>query len=192
MPQIAVQKRYSCKKRKGRFNEAMVFMIKKVFRRGVVAMALLAFSSLPAFAKETPEQIAGRKAIASLYAQTDKDVRKKDLRVFIDSMAADFKYYRREGGVLNRGQFIAQQRGGVATVENLTTVSKIQKIEWRGADAIVWVDGSSQYKQQGAWIKSTGLSRDFWSKTKKGWKIRQVVEVSKNTFINGEKVRELR
>ncbi len=164
----------------------------KAFPCGAVFTTLAMFSALPAFAKETPEQIAGRKAIASLYARTDKDARKKDLRLFIDSMAPDFKYYRHEGGVLNREQFIAQQRGGVATVENITAISKIQKIEWRGADAIVWVDGKSQYKQQGAWIKTSGLSRDFWSKTKKGWKIRQVVEISKNTFVNGEKVREQR
>ena len=137
--------------------------------------------AVPVAPKETAAQVAGRKVIAQSYDVYNQAVLRKDLAGLVAFLAPDYEHYTvarlRQDRVgfenLNRKMF-----GLPVQVVNLIT--KIQKIEWRGVDAVVYCD-------MGVTTKSTAgnampftvrwKERDYWSPTTQGWKLRQATEL---------------
>jgi ketosteroid isomerase-like protein len=154
----------------------------------ILAAFTLGFCAMSAQAKETAQQVASRKAIVAEYARGDRAILKNDLSGILSMCAPDFTFFTPAMGQMNLAQYKAMQTAafGASNSRFTRSTTKIQKIEWRGVDAVVWNSSITDWTQRGVSFRVTGEARDYWRPTKAGWRISQSVILNAKTMANGK------
>ncbi len=150
-------------------------------------------------AAESSAQRAGRAALLAIYKKVDLAMVKKDVSAMTFHLAPDYQgIAQTTGQVLNRAQSIAMMQqlvtGSASGVRlNYTKCStRAISLTWRGKDAIVMAEttavGKAQKAGRAARMEQVSLTRDYWTPTAQGWKIRQSVESKSSVWVNGKRV----
>lgn len=155
-------------------------------------------ASTPARATETSVQRAGHAAIVAAYQTYDQAALKGDVATLMSFCTADFQDYSADGQVHNRAQVEAMNRmalGGMVMgvpVKITKCQTRVVSLTWRGKDAIVMVQNTSVAvaRRDGRTSRSenVSLSRDYWTPTTQGWRVRQTAERINKQWIDGKRV----
>ena len=168
----------------------MTFFIRRNWKTALLGALTIGLCSANAQAKDTAAQIAARRAIAAQYVRLEKAILIKDSNALMALIAPDFNGHLRNGMQLNRAQYEGLQKYAAATpTERITSIRfKVEKIQWRGVDAIVWVDGTKVFPYQGHRVEVNTQSRDYWRPSPRGWVISQSAELKTRTWVDGRLV----
>ena len=154
-------------------------------------------ASLPVYAAESSAQKAGRAAIAALYKRNDQAMIKKDMPTLNALLAPNYQMTMKNGQSFNRAQSVALMQqlvsGSAGVKMSYSKVStRILSLTWRGKEAVVMSEVTAIGKGQGGGrefsLQQVSASRDIWTPTAQGWKIRQSVETKSNVLVNGQRV----
>lgn len=146
-------------------------------------------------APEDPKTAALRKQIQGYYDEMDRAIEQKDSKVGFKYIAPDCKIIMRDGqkmslkalketwDILNRRSIkttqsseitVFTQKGETATVEmRSTTLMRVRNDNGIEND-----------------LEAAGQGRDFWVKTKAGWRIKQTRETDRTLKLNGKIIEE--
>ncbi|PQV64143.1 hypothetical protein B1R32_107169 [Abditibacterium utsteinense] len=154
--------------------------------------------SVPARAAESSSQKSGRAALVAIYQKTDQAMVKKDVAAMTFHLAPDYQSFMRTGQVLNRAQSVAMVQqlvtGSASGVKlNYTKCStRILSLTWRGKDAVIMAETTAVGKAgkggRTARMEQVSVTRDYWTPTAQGWKIRQSAESKSSVWMNGQRV----
>ena len=162
-----------------------------MFQRFSVFILLLCALALNgshvAHAKDSAAQAANRRAIVAAYARMDGAVLKKDITLLMSYIAPDFKYFNQRRVVSDRARFETMQRFvAQQNVRFTRSNTKITKWQWRGPDAIVWSTSRTRIVGPGGVVNASVQARDYWGKIGNRWLLRQSVELSGTSTLNGK------
>ena len=163
----------------------------------VVACALVASS--PVSARDTKAQSVARRALIAQYQKVDQANLRQDIPTLMSLMAPDFMLHDQTYGSLDRAQTENMMRQSLASILPGVTVrysrvqTKFLSLTWRGPDAIIVAHTTAAATGSGygrtVRIESVGVSRDYWSPTPSGWRIRQSVERESKIWRDGKRIR---
>lgn len=159
----------------------------KSFKFLVLIFAFALSLSSAAHAKDTATQAANRKAIMAAYTNTNAALMRRDVERVISLCADDFVYYTKSRLAKDRAAY-AQEMAISLSIPNVRyslAKTDITKIVWRGPDAVVYSTQITQLKGPNGVVHVRTKFRDYWGKTSRGWQVRQAVELSGVTTLNG-------
>lgn len=165
-------------------------MFKRHSLFALLLCALALGSSHGAHAKDTAAQANDRKAIMSAYDALDRAFVKKDTDAIMAKMAPDFVAHSRDHGVIDRDTFERvfrlMEASGTRVIYSNSTIKKWQ---WRGPDAVVWVDSKNRMQAPRGTIMTWDTTRHYWGKIGGRWQIRQEVTLAYKSLLNGKPLR---
>ena len=141
---------------------------------------------------DTPAQKAARRDIVAVYAKISRAAIHKDLAPLAQAEADDFQDFTAMG-TLNRDQSLELARQFFASTNSISKAeSKILSWTWRGPDAVVIAQNTTvataRRNGKSVRLEAVNTSRDYWSRTGKGWQVRQSVDRGTKLWINGRRV----
>jgi len=159
--------------------------------------------SQPVQAQSAATKAQGRQGIVTAYNKQAQALLNKDVPAFMTTISPDCLDYSLDGSVSNYAQIevavhemLEKPIPQLGVPMRLTrATSKILSISWRGSEAIVMsqttVMGNVSKYGKTANIEIVGVSRDFWTPTRTGWKMRQSVTTQMTSWLNGKKVKSV-
>jgi hypothetical protein len=158
------------------------------FKTTLAASIAVGFCATSARAEDTAAQATARKTITAQYETMDRNTEKKDLESFFAILAPNFEAKSKDGTVMNREEFKMQQRRiwDTPDLQIFSVQTKIDKIEWFGAEAIVWNTGTVRMQVGKVSIEGTGSSRDLWHPKDGKWWLKRTVELESEMKIDGK------
>jgi hypothetical protein len=167
-----------------------VIFSRRQFKTALVASVALGIAAPSARAEDTAAQAASRQAITAIYEAMDRATTKKDLESFFAILTPDFQSKSKDGSLMNRAEFEMQQRRLWETpgLQILSAQTKIDKVEWFGAEAIVWSSSSVKMKIGNSSVEGTGTSRDLWHPKDGKWWLKRTVELESKIKVDGKAV----
>ncbi len=141
---------------------------------------------------DTPAQKEARRDIVAVYARVSRAAIHKDLAPLAEAEADDFQDFTAIG-TLNRDQSLALARQFFASVKSVSKAqSKILSWTWRGPDAVVIAQNTTvataMRGRKTVRLEAVNTSRDYWSRTARGWQIRQSVDRGTKMWVDGRRV----
>ena len=165
-------------------------MFKRFSLFAVLLGTLALHSSHGAYAKDSATQAADRRAIIAAYDALDQAFVKKDTAAIMAKMAPDFVAHSRDNGVIDRDTFERVFRLMEASdTRVIYSDTKIKKWQWRGPDAIVWIDSKNRMQAPRGTILTWDTTRHYWGKIGGKWQIRQEVTLAYKSLLNGKPLR---
>ncbi len=157
------------------------------------ALLLCAFaliSARPSHAKDTAAQSADRRAIAASYSAIDRSFLRGDADTFMTYFAPDFVSHSQNHGVFDRTSYETIMRAMLAAnVKIVSSSTKITKFQWRGPDAVVWVDSKNHVRGPRGNLVSWESTRHYWGKINGKWQLRQEATIAYKSLLNGKPYR---
>ena len=134
-----------------------------------------------------------RKTLGAQYAKFNQGLIKKDIKSMFSLLTPDAKFIEVGGQKTTREQMHQMMEQMLSTMSLSKATSTIDKLNVSGDTAIAEVTLRSSGAMKGQ-DKKTHLvgyvskSRDTWTKTSEGWKLKQIVAVSENMTMDGKPV----
>lgn len=131
----------------------------------------------------------GARQIAACYGAAAKATVAGDVYGAVAYIAPDFLHYNSNGQVTGRQEFINSFQQALRTGIRFTSYRyNILRIIWHDRDAEVWVKEDFKLAGQNTRAQLQGnagaYSREFWSLTRAGWKMRQSVVANEGHYMN--------
>lgn len=151
-------------------------------------------SPLPA-ASEDPKATELRKLLQSYYEQMDEASGRLNMADSIKYIAPDCKVILRDGSKVT----LKSLKDSLQTIYNratkVQTKTEINVFSTKGDTATVETRTVQTMRLRGdngieSDVEATGASRDFWMKTKTGWRIKQTRESDRTIKVNGQIIQE--
>jgi ketosteroid isomerase-like protein len=136
------------------------------------------------------DEAAVRKALDAQYAKFNTSLVKKDMKTMFDVLTPDATYVMK-GMVQNREQMRQMMTQTMAMMQISKASNKIEKLTMKGEMAIVVAAAKSSGKMKGTDgkihpISYTSKTRDHWTKTPGGWKIKKIEAISESMTVDGK------
>ena len=172
--------------------QALYLLLIMFQRFSIFALLLgaLALGSHGAHAKDSAAQSANRKAIAASYNAMDRAFLRRDTNALMSYIAPDYRAHSMNHGVFDRAAYQRVMNLMLAAdVRVVSTSTKISKWQWRGPDAVVWVDSKNHLKGPRGHLVAWETTRHYWGKIGGKWMLRQEVTLAYKSLLNGKPLR---
>lgn len=173
----------------GRFIEkagAMQSLRRLTFPPILAALFLCLTFSIPAQARETPQQIAARRSFVAQYNLIDQAFARGDIASFSSVLAPDFQFFSIARFPQSRELHLSLQTRAFNGSTRMKRRTQIQGVQWRGPDAVVWILSSLESNPGGQPMQITTMTRDYWGLVNGKWMIRQTAENKARMIYNGQ------
>lgn len=137
------------------------------------------------------DNTAIRKELDSQYAKFNQSLVKKDMKAMFEMLTPDVTFKGKTGQTENREQLrqMMSQMISIMTISKAT--NKIGKLTLKSNMAIVEAMSKSEGKMKGSdgklhSVAYTSKTRDFWTKTTSGWKIKKIEGISEQMLMDGK------
>lgn len=134
-----------------------------------------------------------RKALGAQYTKFNQGLIKKDLKSTFSLLTPDAKFIEVGGQTRTHEQMHQMMEQMLSTMTISKATNTIDKLKVTGETAIAEVTLKSSGAMKGEDKKTHTVgyiskSRDTWTKTAEGWKLKQIVAVSENMTMDGKPV----
>lgn len=152
-----------------------------------------AIAKTPVQAPPKAATLAQMKSFATLYAQGDKALAQRDMKLARLKMTPDFTL-NLFGETIERAQYLSSMSDFFAQIIKVKSAkSTIEKLELRGKRMFVTATSTSEFTMSGEdkkphLFKMVQRSLDVWIPTSRGWQVQAVTALSERNFIDGKQV----
>jgi ketosteroid isomerase-like protein len=139
------------------------------------------------------DDAAVRKALDAQYAKFSQGMIKKDMKAMFSLLTPDATFKEVGGQIMTREQMskMMEQMMGTMTISKIG--NKVETLKVKGNTAIADVTSRSSGKMKGQDGKThtvayVSKSRDTWTKTAGGWKLKRIEAISETMTMDGKPV----